>query len=147
MTSADFSKTLPFSMEAERGVICSMLLDPQNVIALMTERGVTHNHFHLPAHQELYSAMIGMWASEVPIDFITLTETFKRRGTLEQVGGAAFITGIFTELPTAANVETYQKIICADHTLREVIKTCAEAAKESYDRETEPEQIISRLSE
>jgi replicative DNA helicase len=38
-----------------------------------------------------------------PIDFITLKQTLKDRGFLEEVGGPEFLNELYTFVPTAAN--------------------------------------------
>jgi replicative DNA helicase len=70
-----------------------------------------------------------------PIDFIILTELLRDRQRLDQVGGAAYVTELFTFLPTSANVGYYLEIVQEKHTLREIIKVCTEYAARSYDEQ------------
>src|SRR5213596_1734294 len=45
------------------------------------------------------------------IDLITFTQVLRDRNLLEGVGGAAFVTSLFTFVPTAANVQYYIDIV------------------------------------
>ncbi len=76
-----------------------------------------------------------MWDAQKPIDIITLTEALRGRNQLDQVGGPAFITQLFTFLPTAANAGYYLEIVEEKHTLREIIRVCTEYASRSYEEQ------------
>jgi replicative DNA helicase len=102
---------------------------------LCAEKQITPEHFHIPAHAELYKVLIELWDAAKPIDFIILTELLRDRQRLDQVGGAAYVTELFTFLPTAANVAFYLEIVQEKHTLREIIKVCTEYAARSYDEQ------------
>ena len=131
----DMHRLLPQSPDAEKGVLCSVLLVPRDVGGYCAEKQITPDHFHIPAHAELYKVLIELWDAGKPIDFIILTELLRDRQRLDQVGGAAFVTELFTFLPTAANVAYYVDIVLEKHTLREIIKVCTEYAARSYDEQ------------
>ena len=73
------------------------------------------------------------WNNNQPIEFITLTQTLRDRQQLDQIGGPAFITHLFTYLPTAANVGYYLDAVLEKHTLREIIRVCTEFASRGYE--------------
>jgi len=131
----DVHRLLPQSPDAEKGLLCSFLLTPREVGGFCAEKQITREHFHIPAHGELYSVLIELWDAGKPIDFIILTEVLRDRQRLDQVGGAAFVTELFTFLPTAANVAYYVEIVQEKFTLREIIKVCTEYAARSYDEQ------------
>ena len=131
----DMHRLLPQSPDAEKGVLCSFLLVPRDVGGYCAEKQITPDHFHIPAHAELYKVLIELWDAGKSIDFIILTELLRDRQRLDQVGGAAFVTELFTFLPTAANVAYYVDIVLEKHTLREIIKVCTEYAARSYDEQ------------
>ena len=131
----DVHRLLPQSPDAEKGVLCSFLLAPREVGGFCAEKQVTREHFHIPAHGELYATLLELWDAGKPIDFIILTELLRDRQRLDQVGGAAFVTELFTFLPTAANLAYYVEIVQEKFTLREIIKVCTEYAARSYDEQ------------
>ena len=131
----DVHRLLPQSPDAEKGVLCSFLLMPREIGGLCAEKQITPEHFHIPAHGELYKVLLELWDAGKPIDFIILTELLCDRQRLDQVGGAAYVTELFTFLPTSANVGYYLEIVQEKHTLREIIKVCTEYAARSYDEQ------------
>ncbi len=131
----DVHRLLPQSPDAEKGVLCSYLLAPREVGGFCAEKQITPAHFHIPAHGELFGVLQQLWDANKPIDFIILTELLRDTQRLDMVGGAAFVTELFTFLPTAANLAYYIEIVQEKHTLREIIKVCTEYAARSYDEQ------------
>ena len=86
-----------------------------------------------------------MWNKTLPIDFITLTQLLRDRQQLEQIGGPAFITHLFTYLPTAANVNYYLDSLVEKHTLREVIRVCTEYAARSYEEQGGVQTLLDEV--
>jgi replicative DNA helicase len=109
---------------------------------LCAEKQIKPEHFHIPAHATIYAVLLELWDANKPIDFITLTQVLRDRGLLDQVGGAAFVTGLFTFLPTAANAGYYLEILQEKFTLREIIRVCTEYAARSYDEQDDVPNLL-----
>jgi len=137
----DIHRLLPQAPEAEQGVLASFLLAPREVGSMCGERLIRPEHFHIPAHATLFGELLEMWDKNVPIDFITLCERLRSKGQLEAVGGAPFVTNLFTFLPTAANASHYLDMVQEKHTLRGIIRVCTDHAARSYD----PQQDVASL--
>ncbi len=142
----DIHRSLPHSLEAEMGVLGSLLIAPDEVAGQCVER-TREEHFHIPAHRTIYSVLIELWNNQQPIDFITLTQILKDRGLLEQVGGAAFVTGLFTYVPTAANIDYYLDIVRDKGILRQIIVTCTECAARSYDDQDQVQALLDEVEQ
>lgn len=139
----DIHRLLPQAPDAERGVLSSFLLAPREIGGLCAEKQIKAEHFHLPAHAQIYGTLLELWDANKPIDFITLTQLLRDRGQLDQVGGAAFVTELFTFLPTAANAGYYIEILEEKYTLREIIKVCTEYAARSYDEQDDVPTLLN----
>jgi replicative DNA helicase len=139
----DIHRLLPQSPDAEQGVLASFLLMPREVGGLCAEKQIKAEHFHIPAHGQIYAVLLELWDANKPIDFITLTQVLRDRGKLDQVGGAAFVTGLFTFIPTAANASYYIEILQEKYTLREIIKVCTEYAARSYDEQDDVQNLLN----
>ncbi|HEX8311669.1 MAG TPA: replicative DNA helicase [Chthoniobacteraceae bacterium] len=141
----DIHRLLPQSPDAEQGVLASFLLAPREVGGLCAEKAIRAEHFHIPAHGSIYAVLLELWDANKPIDFITLTQVMRDRGQLDQVGGAAFVTNLFTFLPTAANAAYYVDILQEKFTLREIIRTCTEYAARSYDEQDDVANLMDEV--
>lgn len=143
----DVHRLLPQSPDAERGVLSSFLLLPREVGGMCAEKYIEGEHFFIPAHRLIYERMMQLWDANKEIDLITLTQDFRDRQMLDQCGGAAFITELYTFLPTAANCAYYIEILEEKFVLREIIKRCTEYAARGYDSQDEVPQLLNDAEE
>ncbi|MEY2599770.1 MAG: Replicative helicase [Verrucomicrobiota bacterium] len=141
----DPHRALPQSPEAELGVLSSYLLAPREVGSICAEKRLSGGKFHVPAHAILFDTLEEMWNKNQPIDFITLTQLLRDRQQLDQIGGPAFITHLFTYLPTAANVGYYLDSVTEKHTLREIIRVCTEYAARSYEEQGSVHTLLDEV--
>jgi replicative DNA helicase len=72
---------------------------------------LTDDHFYIPAHRTVFTALCSMRDEGSAIDLITLTQWLRDEGLLEQVGGAPFVTALVNYVPCAANVAYYIDIV------------------------------------
>jgi len=94
-------------------VLGSMLISPRDAIAEVVEK-INENYFYIPAHQTVYMVLVDLWNVGQGIDLITFTQILRDRNLLETIGGAPFVTSLFTFVPTAANVGSRSKLVSID---------------------------------
>jgi len=143
--SPDIHRLLPQSQDAELGVLGSVLLSPKEVMGDCVEKGITADHFYFPAHVEIFRILLELYDANKPIDFIILTQLLRDRGLLDKVGGPAFVTSLFTFVPTAANAAYYTDILKEKHTLRRVIVTCNELSQRSYEEQESVDTFLDQV--
>jgi len=119
-------RSLPQSLDAEKGVLGSILLSPTTVLDECITRQVGPKYFHLPAHALIFSALVEMQEKKKPIDLISLTQFLEDSHRLAGVGGAMAVTDLFTFVPTATNASYYLEIVREKYLLRQIIATCTE---------------------
>lgn len=139
-------RLLPQNPDAEQGVLSAFLLSPREVGAMCAEKKFTPKHFHIPAHREVFEVLIDLHSRMKLIDFISLSAELRARKVLDQVGGAGFITSLFTFLATATNVDYYLAILQQKFIQRRVIEICERQAALAYE-EMEGEQILELVDE
>src|SRR5262245_63655172 len=140
-SAQDIHRTPPHSVEAEQGVLGSMLLSPRQAIAECVEK-INEQYFYVPAHQTIYSVLVDLWNAGEVIDLITFTQVLRDRNLLESVGGAAFVTSLFTFVPTAANIEYYLEIVRDKYVLREIISAPTESVRRADEAQDEVNNLI-----
>ena len=121
--------------DAEIATIGAVLIDPEALSSIIEI--VRARDFYKVAHQRIYETLLSLSNKGQSIDLITLAEELRARGTLEQCGGAAYISRLTSAVPTSANVEYYARIVQAtsirrtlEHVSQEII---AQAHNESAD--------------
>src|SRR5229473_3957858 len=145
-SAQDVHRTPPHSVEAEQGVLGSMLISPRETIAECVEK-INEEYFYVPAHRTIYNVLVDLWNASQAIDLITFTQVLRDRHLLDSVGGAAFVTSLFTFVPTAANVGYYLEIVRDKYILREIISACTEGARRSYEEQDEVDNLLDEVEQ
>ncbi|MFZ4716239.1 MAG: replicative DNA helicase [Chthoniobacterales bacterium] len=135
-------RPLPASLDAEMGVLSSILLSPKDTLTTAIEKGVDEQHFHHPSHGTIYAVLEDLWKKNSPIDLITVTQSLADRNLLDQVGGPATLAHLQTFLPTAANADYYIDIMREKHLLRRMIMVCTSSAARCYEEQGDVKTLI-----
>lgn len=102
-------KVPPQSLDAELSVLGGILIDNRAIKKVLGI--VDKEDFYRECHRKIFSTMIVLAQKKEPIDLITLTDTLKSFGMLEEVGGAGFVACLADDVATTANIEYYCNII------------------------------------
>jgi replicative DNA helicase len=142
--SQDIHRAPPHSVEAEQGVLGSMLISPKEAITECVAR-INEEYFYIPAHQTIYSVLIELWRAKTAIDLITFTQILRDRNLLDEVGGASFVTSLSTFVPTAANVGYYLEIVRDKYILRQIIAISTESVRRAFEEQDEVDDLLRQL--
>src|SRR6476469_4264925 len=145
-STQDIHRTLPHSLEAEQGVLGSMLISPRAIIAECVAK-INENYFYVPAHQTIYLVLVDLWNAGEGIDLITFTQVLRDRNLLETVGGASAVTSLFTFVPTAANVTYYLEIVREKYILRQIIAAATESVRRAYEEQDEVNALLDEVEQ
>jgi replicative DNA helicase len=145
-SAQDVHRTPPHSVEAEQGVLGSMLISPRETIAECVEK-INEEYFYVPAHRTIYDVLVDLWNAGQAIDLITFTQVLRDRSLLDIVGGAAFVTNLFTFVPTAANVQYYLEIVRDKYILREIISAATESVRRAYEEQGEVNNLLDEVEQ
>jgi len=129
----DRHRTLPQSLDAEKGLLCSCLLSG-TVLDELTS--YPPEMFYHPAHQTVFDLIRSMRNRSVPVDFIGIARELELAGDagkgLEEVGGAGYVTELFTFVPTAANWSFYRETVADCWKARRVIGELSRVVGAAY---------------
>jgi replicative DNA helicase len=132
----------PQNLEAEQGVLGSMLLD-RDAIARAVE-GLRPEDFYRDAHRVIFTAMIELFERGEPVDLITVTNRLTGMGKIEDIGGATYLASLPNVVPTAANVDYYASIVLEKSMLRALISAGTHIASIGYDAADDVEALIDQ---
>jgi len=145
-SAQDVHRTPPHSVEAEQGVLGSMLISPRETIAECVEK-INEEYFYVPAHRTIYEVLVDLWNTRQGIDLITFTQVLRDRNLLDAVGGPAFVTNLFTFVPTAANVQYYLEIVRDKYILRQIISAATESVRRAYEEQEDVENLLDEVEQ
>ena len=144
-------KLLPQNIEAECGVLGSIIIDPEAIVQVA--EFLFPDDFYRDAHRTIYEVIIQLYEQREAADFITICDELERRNKLEDVGGASYITSLINLVPTSGNVEYYGRIVERNAILRRLIEAAGQIAAVAYQEEDadvaldKAEQLIFNISQ
>jgi len=144
-------KLLPQNIEAECGVLGSIIIDPEAIVQVA--EFLFPDDFYRDAHRTIYEVIIQLYEQREAADFITICDELERRNKLEDVGGASYITSLINLVPTSGNVEYYGRIVERNAILRRLIEAAGQIAAIAYQEEDadvaldKAEQLIFNISQ
>jgi hypothetical protein len=134
---------LPHNDEAERAVMGAIILD--NTAYNSAAQILSCRDFFLESHCHIFDAMISLAKENQAIDLVTLVEELTRRGNLESVGGAAYVSSLPDGMPRSANIKYYLQVVKEKSELRRYARE-AEAIRElSLKPDSSSAEIYRRL--
>jgi replicative DNA helicase len=137
-------KLLPQNIEAEEGVLGSIIIDPDAVVQVADF--LRPDDFYRDAHRAIFQAVLDLYAERGPADLITICDELQRRGRLEEVGGAAYISSLVNVVPTSANVEYYARIVERASMMRRLIHAAGQIAALAYN-ETDADVALDKAEQ
>ncbi|HEY2684517.1 MAG TPA: replicative DNA helicase [Steroidobacteraceae bacterium] len=151
---ADESLRLPpHSIEAEQSVLGGLMLDAAAWDQIADR--VSAEDFYRKDHRLIFEATAALVERNQPCDAVTLSGHLEAQGSLDQVGGLAYLGSLARDTPTAANIRAYADIVRERSVLRQLISagnTIASSALEPEGREAreivdEAERAVFEIAE
>lgn len=124
------SKVPPQNLEAEQSVLGGILLE--NTALNPVLEVLEGTDFYSEANRKIFSAILELTDRNQPVDLITLSSYLKDKKQLDGIGGAAYLASLVDNVPSAANIAYYAKIVKEKSVLRRLIGTASEIITKSY---------------
>lgn len=118
-------RDVPWSAEAEQGVLGAALLD-SDALGRISDRRIEASHFFDHRHRVIWAAMVTMTARHEPIDVVTVLERLRDTKDDERAGGLAYLNALAQSVPSAANVQRYADLVVEKALRRAVIAAADE---------------------
>src|SRR5439155_14853956 len=115
----------PHNLEAEQAVLGSILLDP-TVVSRVREL-LRPEDFYNDSHRLIFETIAAMFGGGERIDLVTVTDRLRDKRQLDSAGGAVYVTELLNSVSTAANVESYVRIVLEKSLLRRSTEVYASA--------------------
>ena len=132
----------PHNLEAERSVLGAVLLDERHLHALLVEEQLRPEHFYREQHGAIFGAMLELYNTDRKIDHLTVSETLRQGGKLDQVGGPAAIDELSGWVPAAGHAREYGQIVHDTAKLRDLLTASYEIQASVLAREAPARELI-----
>ena len=129
-------KVFPNSYDAERCVLCCLLIDGNVSGEYLTK--ISPEAFYNKLNKKIFEAMLDVDKANMSVDIVTVNDFLEQKGERDVL---SYLTEIVSLLPSGANCQQYVKIINRDMILRELITRCNEIIEEAYESTDEEETL------
>ena len=130
----------PQSLDAERGLLGALLLKPDAIHDVGDM--VQGDSFYAEKHRIVFEAMRALSDRGNPIDILSLSELLSDNGTLERIGGRAFIADLAGSAPSPGNYAHYAELVSRKHIVRCLIDAAHEITESCYDDSMETANLL-----
>ncbi|MGL4910489.1 MAG: replicative DNA helicase [Cetobacterium sp.] len=135
-------RRVPSSLEAERSVLGGIFLKP-DIFSEVIEF-INSADFYKMAHRIIFEVMQEVYNSGQSIDPIIVMDRLKRKDKFDAIGGETIFYEIIEEVPTAANILTYAKIIKEKSTLRKLGDIGTKIVEMTYEGYEDVDTILDK---
>jgi replicative DNA helicase len=135
-------KLPPQELDLEEAVLGALILEPDSYTSI--EEIIHEKSFYKDNHGLIFKAISDMVKAKEKVDILTVTAHLKKKGELDSVGGAFYITQLTNRVVTSANVEVHSRYIAEAYLAREIIRISGEYNSRAY---TNQEDVFDMIEE
>lgn len=132
-------RTIPFSDEAEKAVLGSMILDDSKIDSIGSL--LTESSFHNDRNRKVYAALLSLRDEGISIDYVPILNKLERMGDLDTVT-KDYVLELGNFVPSAANIMQYADIVKEKELYRSLINKCNAIIEDAYDQEKDVHELI-----
>lgn len=130
----------PQAIDIERIVLGALMID-KDAFSVVSET-LHPETFYEPRNQKVYRAIQSLSLKENPVDIMTVTEELKRQGTLDEVGGPAYILDLSSHVASSAHIEYHAKILAQKYLARQLISFASVIETKAFDETIDVDELM-----
>lgn len=133
----------PHDTDAERSVLGSILYDASCLPSVIDE-GISGEDFYGAGHQAIFNAILDVQEIGMVPDMVTVCSRLKDLRKLDAAGGMVYVATLADNVPSAANVSHYSRIVKDKSIRRQLLKKSYDLAIQSQDASNDVLDIITQ---
>lgn len=98
--------------------------------------------FYEPRNKKIFTAIRSLNMNEYPVDIMSVTEELKREGTLEDVGGPAYIIELSSHVASSAHIEYHARILAQKFLARQLISFASNIETKAFDETVDINELM-----
>jgi replicative DNA helicase len=132
------------NLEAEKSVLGAVLLDERHLHSLLVEEQLRPEHFYREQYGAVFEAMLRLYENDRKIDHLTVAETLRQNGKLDQIGGVETIDELSGWVPAAGHAREYGRIVRDNAQMRALLSTTYEIQASLVARDAPARDLVER---
>ena len=130
----------PQAPDIEKIVLGALMID-KDAFTIVGE--ILHPEtFYEPRNQKIYSAIQKLNIDERPVDILTVIEELKHEGTLEEVGGEAYVIELSSHVASSAHIEYHAHILAQKYMARQLISFASVVETKAFDDTVDVDELM-----
>ncbi|MBQ8702067.1 MAG: replicative DNA helicase [Prevotella sp.] len=130
----------PQALDIERAVLGALMID-SDAFSMISEL-LRPETFYEPRNQKIYHAIQTLSMDQKPVDIMTVTEQLRKEGTLEEVGGPAYIMELSSHVASSAHIEYHAHILTQKYTARQLITYSSQIQTSAFDETVDVDELM-----
>lgn len=133
-------RLVPRAVEIESAVLGGLMLE-KDAFTEVCEI-LKPESFYEPKHRLVYEAILSLGLEQMPIDLMTVTNRLREQGTLQEVGGPAFIVNLTANVTSAAHIDFHARIVAQKQLARELITFATAVESGAFDESNDVDDLL-----
>jgi len=136
----------PHDDELEQATLGSLLADNEAVTAAI-QLHLRPADFYSHANMRIFEAVLSLDARGLRPDIQTVVQELKQMGKLDEAGGASYVSGLTTIIPSSANIDYYAQMVKNFSLKRSLIKVASKISVNAYDESKEAREVLEEVQQ
>ncbi len=132
-------KKVPHSLEAEKGLIASLLIDCAKIKEV--EEKIYPHFFYNQINRTIYEELIEAYELNKEVDLIILKAHLEAKDKLVEVGGMNYVINMVDAIETSEMAMVYANVVYEKYAIREVMERASNILSKSYNAADSSELI------
>ncbi|MBF1569853.1 MULTISPECIES: replicative DNA helicase [Prevotella] len=137
-----FGHLQPQATDIEKVVLGALMIDKDAF--LVVSEIIKPETFYESRHEKIYEAVQSLNLQEKPVDIMTVVEELRHRGTLEEVGGAAYIVELSSNVASSAHIEYHAHILAQKFLARQLIQFASMIETDAFDETVDVDELMQK---
>ncbi len=132
-------KKVPYSLEAEQGLIACLLIDCGKIKEV--EERIYSHYFYNQINRTIYEEILEAYELNKEVDLIILKAQLEAKDKLVEIGGMNYIINIVDAVETSEMAMVYANVVYEKYAIREVMERASNILSKSYNAADSSELI------
>jgi len=135
----DYGRIPPQALELEEAVLGAVMLESKAINEIINY--FKPDIFYKNSNQKVAESILSLYSQSKKIDILTVTEESLKLKTLDELGGALYITQLTSKIASSGHVLEHIRIVYEKYVKREYIRITSEISNNCYDDSIELDDI------
>ena len=136
----------PHDDDLEQAALGSLLSDADAVAAAIALH-LRPDDFYSRSNMRIFEAILSLDAKGLRADIQTVVQELKQMGKLDEAGGASYVSGLTTVIPSSANINYYAQTVKNYSLKRALLKTASQIAVNAYDESKDAREVLEEVQQ